>query len=76
MQFEAAMTLANAYDPEQIPYISAAHAEQLEFTYVNKSLRTRIEISCILVEIQIQPLNFMNKVSQKKKKIINMTKDV
>lgn len=36
MQFEAAMTLANAYDPEQIPYISAAHAEQLEFTYVNK----------------------------------------
>lgn len=33
MQFEAAMALAKAYDPEQIPYISAAHAEQLEFTY-------------------------------------------
>ncbi|CAF1303174.1 unnamed protein product [Rotaria sordida] len=32
MQFEAAMTLAKAYDLEQIPYISAAHAEQLEFT--------------------------------------------
>jgi hypothetical protein len=32
MQFEAAMTLAKAYDTEQIPYISAAHAEQLEFT--------------------------------------------
>jgi|ThiBiot_500_biof_2_1041547.scaffolds.fasta_scaffold06618_10 hypothetical protein len=32
MQFEAAMTLAKAYDPEQIPYISASHAEQLEFT--------------------------------------------
>ncbi|CAF1061503.1 unnamed protein product [Adineta ricciae] len=32
MQFEAAMTLAKAYDPDQIPYISAAHAEQLEFT--------------------------------------------
>ncbi len=33
MQFEAAMTLAKAYDPDQIPYISASHAEQLEFTY-------------------------------------------
>ncbi len=32
MQFEAAMTLAKAYDPEQIPYISSSHAEQLEFT--------------------------------------------
>ncbi|CAF1070981.1 unnamed protein product [Rotaria sp. Silwood1] len=32
MQFEAAMTLAKAYDPDQIPYISSAHAEQLEFT--------------------------------------------
>ena len=32
MQFEAAMTLAKAYDVEQIPYISASHAEQLEFT--------------------------------------------
>ncbi|CAF3582253.1 unnamed protein product [Adineta steineri] len=32
MQFEAAMTLAKAYDPDQIPYISASHAEQLEFT--------------------------------------------
>ncbi|CAF0892536.1 unnamed protein product [Rotaria sordida] len=32
IQFEAAMILAKVYDPEQIPYISAAHAEQLEFT--------------------------------------------
>ncbi|CAF1574250.1 unnamed protein product, partial [Didymodactylos carnosus] len=28
MQFEAAMTLAKAYDTAQIPYISASHAEQ------------------------------------------------
>ncbi|CAF0868799.1 unnamed protein product [Rotaria sordida] len=32
IQFEAAMILAKVYDPEQIPYISAVHAEQLEFT--------------------------------------------
>jgi hypothetical protein len=41
MQFEAAMTLAKAYDVEQIPYISASHAEQLEFTYEKRKYKRK-----------------------------------
>ncbi len=55
MQFEAAMTLAKAYDTEQIPYISASHAEQLEFTYeTRKYKRKKLFFLFIKVEIQVQ----------------------
>lgn len=45
MQLEAAMALAKAYDPDQIPYISSSHAEQLEFTFVEGNLKFREEFS-------------------------------
>jgi hypothetical protein len=48
------MTLAKAYDTEQIPYISASHAEQLEFTYEKRKYKRKFFVLFIKVEIQVQ----------------------
>jgi hypothetical protein len=44
MQFDAAMILAKAHDVEQIPYISASNAEQLEFTLVIDVCRASLSL--------------------------------